>query len=224
MLRKSIIAKFWNKYNDKIMFVLFLIQLLVGYNLIQRYFSVGRTLTIPFIDNNIPFIPAFVLAYLCYAIIIILPFALTFRNKKQFLAISTAFFFVATIGNICYIFFQTTIIRPEIIPNNITNKLILFIYSVDKPVNLFPSLHVALPVLTTLCLSQIRKKSVYILAPITVLIILSTLFIRQHHILDVVSGLLVAFIGYKFIFKKIMNSKNITKRNRKTKKSRKQNI
>ena len=200
------VVRFWNNYNDRIMLVLFLVQLIAGYNIIQKYFPVGHVLKISFIDNHVPYMPVFALAYLCYTLILFLPFLFVFTNKKQLFAVSTAFFSVATICNICYISFQTMMIRPEIIPSGFFDRLVMFIYSIDKPVNLVPSEHVAFPVLTTLCLCHIKKKSWYILLPITILIILSTLFIKQHYILDVLAGIVVAGIGY-LIFKKIMNSK-----------------
>ena len=146
----------------------------------------------------------FVIPYFLFFVVLILPFILTLKNKKKFLATSTSFLSVSVICSLIYAFFQTTIIRPEIISSNIFEKLVLFVYSIDAPLNLFPSGHVTFSVLATLCLLKINKKIGYIVLPFTILIVLSTLFIKQHHIPDVIAGLVLAYIGYRFIFKKMI--------------------
>lgn len=195
--------KFWDKYGGFIVFILFILQITVVYELIQMFFIKGVIFKTA-LDDVIPFFSPFVIFYFLIIIILFLPFIMTFKNKKMFLALSTAFFFVSFICNIIYIFFQTTITRPDIIPSTIFDKLVLFIYSVDSPLNLFPSGHVTFSVLSTLCLFKINKKVAFVVLPFTILLILSTLFIKQHNIPDVLAGAILAYLGYKFIFKKMI--------------------
>lgn len=191
----------WKNHKEKIVFILFVLQITLFYKLIQIFFSTGRIFSVPFVDENIPFIALFVIPYLLLIPVMLLPFALVFRNRKKFVALSFTFFFASTLCNIIYMLFQTTIIRPEIIPVSVFDKLVVFVYSIDKPLNLFPSGHVMLSSLANLCLLKINKRIAYIIFPLTVLIILSTLFIKQHHTPDVFGGLLVAFLSYQ-LFKK----------------------
>lgn len=195
--------KIWKKYNGLIVFILFLIQILVLYKLIQAYVPDGVIFKTAW-DDKIPFLSGFVIPYFLFFIVLFLPFILACKKKKIFLALSTSYFFVATVCSLVYVFFQTTINRPEIVSSTIFNKLILFIYSIDEPLNLFPSGHVTFSVLATLCLFKINKKIGYIVLPITVLIVLSTLFVKQHHIPDVLAGLVLAYVGYRFIFRKMI--------------------
>ncbi|MBU1704688.1 MAG: phosphatase PAP2 family protein [Nanoarchaeota archaeon] len=194
------INKLWK--NEKIIFILFILQITVVYKLIQIYFSQGIIFK-TVLDDKIPFIPEFVIPYLLFIIVLSLPFILTLKNKKDFLAISRLFLIVSAVCNLTYIFFQTTIIRPEIISSTIFDRLVLFVYSIDSPLNLFPSEHVTFSVLSTLCLFKINRKLAYIILPFTALIVISTLFIKQHHIPDVLAGLMLAFLGYWFIFKRM---------------------
>lgn len=194
----------WNKYKDKIIFILFILQITLFYKLIQIYFPIGHIFKISFIDENIPFFAPFIIPYFLFPIIMLLPFVLVFKNKKIFIALSLTFLFASALCNIIYILFQTTILRPEILSSTIFNKITLFIYSIDKPLNLFPSGHVTFTVLSNLCLLKINKKIAYIIFPITILIILSTLFIKQHYIPDVFGGLILAFLSYQLIFKKML--------------------
>lgn len=194
------IKKFWKKNAGLILFLLFILQMTLFYKLIQTHFPTGVIFKTG-LDDKIPFIPIFVIPYFFYFLILLLPFVLAFRDRKKFFAISTTFLLISIICNLIYILFQTTINRPEILVSSIFNKMILFIYSIDAPLNLFPSGHVTFSVLSTLCVFKLNKKIGYIILPITILIIFSTIFIKQHHIPDVIAGLILASLGY-FIFKK----------------------
>jgi len=201
------IKQVWRKYRSIILFALFILNITLFYKIIQIYFPAGNIFKLG-LEDNIPFIPLFIIPYLFFLLVLFLPFLISIKNKKQFLAVSVSFLFASIICNIIYMLFQTTIIRPEIISSTILNKLVLFVYSIDSPLNLFPSGHVTFSALSTLCLFKINKKLAYIILPITILVILSTLFIKQHHIPDVLAGLVLAFISYQFIFKKIILIKN----------------
>ena len=62
----------------------------------------------------------------------------------------------------------------------------------------------AFSVLSNLCIFKINKKIACILIPITILIVLSTLFIKQHNIVDIFAGLILAFLAFEFVFKKVI--------------------
>lgn len=67
-----------------------------------------------------------------------------------------------------------------------------------KPFACFPSMHVALAILPACFLFSITKnKTIRILSTITAaLISLSTITLKEHYIMDAVSGLVLAFIFY----------------------------
>jgi membrane-associated phospholipid phosphatase len=195
------VRKCCEDYKDKIIFVLFFLQVTLFYNLIQTYFPTGHIFKIPLIDEAIPFLSVFVIPYLLFIFVLFLPFAMAFRDKKRFLALSASFLFASVVCNIVYVLFQTTALRPEVLPSTIFDELVLFVYAIDKPLNLFPSGHVTFSVLSTLCLTRINKKLAYAILPVTILIVLSTLFIKQHYVPDVLGGLALAFLSFQ-IFRK----------------------
>lgn len=192
---------------DKIVFVLFVLQMTVVYKTIQEYAPTGRVFKIAVLDNNIPFLPIFVIPYFLFAVVLFLPFVLAIKDRKKFWSLSITFFVTATVCNLIYILFQTTAIRPEILASSIFDKLILCIYNIDRPVNLFPSGHVTFSVLSNLCLIKINRKAALVFIPITMLIILSTLFIKQHYTPDVIAGIILALLSYQLVFKKILVQK-----------------
>jgi membrane-associated phospholipid phosphatase len=81
------------------------------------------------------------------------------------------------------------------------------LYSLDKPHNLFPSLHI------TYCYLGLRAfidhtnkywlKSLF--AIWFVLICFSVILTYQHHLFDLVSGLLLGFLIYKYTFTSLSN-------------------
>jgi len=191
------------KYADKIVFAIFVLQITLIYKLIQVYFPTGHVFNMPFIDNNVPFLSVFAVPYLLYVAVLILPFAMTFKNKKHMLALSSSFLFSSLVCNIFYVLFPIIVIMPEILTSTIFNRLVLFIYSIDGVTNCFPSEHVTFSILSNLCMVNIRKKIAYYMIPATALVVIATLFIKQHYVPDVLAGMVLAFLSF-LVFKKIM--------------------
>lgn len=137
-------------------------------------------------DNLIPLVPIFAIIYVsAYVLMFIYP--LFFENTKAYFY---SFFALVGITFFSFLVFPGYFPRPEL-GNDIFSRFLAWIYSVDKPYNLFPSSHVSLTVLNALIFKNVW---VYIWA---VLIILATLFTKQHYILDALSGALLGFICYK---------------------------
>ena len=101
-----------------------------------------------------------------------------------------------------FILFPTTLTRPEITGTDIFSQLVRFIYSVDAPVNLFPSIHC----LESWCCIRAaykmnfkteKRTNYYRVATILMSlgIFASTLFIKQHVIADVFGGIAAFEIG-----------------------------
>jgi membrane-associated phospholipid phosphatase len=75
------------------------------------------------------------------------------------------------------------------------------------PNNTFPSLHVALTSSITAFVYEKDTKIGMVLIPLTFLIILSTIFIKQHVVLDIIGGLMLAFFIFKI--KNVFDGKEI---------------
>ncbi len=97
--------------------------------------------------------------------------------------------------------------RPYLSGKDLFEQMVLFIYRTDTPTNIFPSLHVYCSVA---CLNAIlnrenrpEKDMVGIGCTIlTVAIILSTMFLKQHSVIDVSAGLLLGGGAYMLFYKK----------------------
>ena len=175
-----------------------ILSFIVPYTLINN-FSLSREayhLLLP-IDNLIPFVPSFVLFYmLTFAYLIVVPYILI-KDKKQFAALSLSFISIMLIGYIIFLLFPVkTILRPENIASGFWNGLVKMSYLADAPgFNNFPSLHVALSLLVSLIVYNHDKKHWWVWIMFSG-IMFSTMFIKQHYIIDVVAGILLGIIGY----------------------------
>lgn len=103
---------------------------------------------------------------------------------------------------ICLFFFlilPTTNIRPEVTGNGLWDRLMRFLYQVDAADNLFPSIHC---LVSWLCWIGVRRRSDipffyrWFSLAAALAVCISTLTTRQHVIVDVVGGVLLAELCY----------------------------
>ena len=165
----------------------------VNYILASILAKRGHDLTIE-LDNIIPFNSIFIIPYVYWYLYIVIGFIFILVNsRKDYIRVFISFFIGMSVCYIVYYLYPTEISRPTIINSNILNYLVNIIYSLDRPVNCFPSLHV----LTTYFIMRYTKyknskKKFYYTEIVGVLIIISTLFIKQHFIADVISAIVLA--------------------------------
>lgn len=152
------------------------------------------------LDNAIPFCEWFVLFYCAWypllvaaGLYLLLRDAPAFRRYMAFLAVT---FFASVV--IWLLLPNGQDLRPQVFPReNFPTALVAALYRIDTNTNVFPSVHVvgsagaALAVWDSprLRAQPLLRWGVVLLAA---LICVSTLFIKQHAILDVVSGLVLS--------------------------------
>lgn len=192
------------KYQIKtyLLIILFAFLQLAVYKLIQRIPGEGFVLE-TFLDPLIPFIPHFIIPYLLIFPLVVVPFALAWKKPKQLRKVVYAFLLATAIGEVIFTVFPTTMIRADVQPGDIFNDLVLYTYSVDFPAkNAFPSFHVTVSTLATLLCLKLNRRVGLATLPLTVLIILATVFIKQHFAVDILGGLVLAGFSYWWFWKK----------------------
>ena len=70
-------------------------------------------------------------------------------NGKNFQVFSLSFITLEIISGLIFYCYQTRVERPQIVETDIFSNLIQLTYSLDKPYNCFPSLHVSVTTLIT---------------------------------------------------------------------------
>ena len=183
--------------SKKIILMLTIIALYLGvYRLVQIMNPVGFNLEIG-LDKHIPFIPEFAVIYLLYIPMIIFVFAFYWNDYKTYRSMSLMLIAVISISIMIYSAFQTEVLRPIIVSSDFFTRLTNAIYKYDRPNNTFPSLHVALTSSISAFVYEKNTQIGIVLIPLTFLIILSTLFIKQHVFLDIIGGLILAYLIFK---------------------------
>lgn len=168
----------------------------------SRLLEKGRfhaDLTLPF-DAVIPFLPWTISIYLGCFLFWFFLYRLAARLPSQ---TADRFFCANVFGKgisfIVFVLFPTTMSRPEVNGMTAWDTFMRFLYWIDAPDNLFPSLHC---MISWLCWVGIRgNRQVPLPWRIAALLMavavcLSTLTTRQHVLLDVAGGILLSELCY----------------------------
>ena len=160
------------------------------------------------IDNHIPFIEYFIIPYLLWFIFIAVTVAyFLIKDKWGFYRLCAFLFSGMTIFLIiCTVFPNALNLRPTVFPrDNMFTDMVKVLYKTDTPTNVLPSIHVFNSIGAGIAISHsndLKKHrwiqiSAYILAA---LIILSTMFLKQHSVTDVIAAVTMACIIYPFVY------------------------
>ncbi len=168
------------------------------------HFTPIRNLFTP-IDYLIPLIPEFLLIYLFvfYTFIFFTIFITQYYLKSYRIPFIIIFAIVALTSYGIYMIFPVAMIRPTVASTDFWTSLLNLLYASDPSVNCFPSLHAAYSTMAAYIIWHINKKwGKYIAWPVAFGVILSTLFVRQHVIVDEIAGFLLGFIVPYIVLKK----------------------
>lgn len=152
-------------------------------------------------DELFNFSPPWILIYFSSYVSIPLSYLLIFNKiSKRFIR---SFLTLTIISFIIFMLFPTKVPRYDFDyshMNFIFSFLFQVLHSADSPTNCIPSLHVSTAFLIFyLSLSMQRKLLIGLSFLYAILVSLSTLFVKQHLLLDVYSGFIAASLVYIFI-------------------------
>lgn len=164
------------------------------------------------LDDIIPFCEWFVIPYLLWFLYIPAVFVFLFyHSKNEFYRICAYEFTGMTIALlVCTVYPNGLNLRlTDIGRDSILIQLVNFLYTNDTPTNVCPSIHVFATISAHLCLVksphmqklQSRKRLKVFSLILSILICLSTVFLKQHSVIDVIASALLAFILYFVVFK-----------------------
>jgi membrane-associated phospholipid phosphatase len=149
-----------------------------------------------FIDDFIPFVPWTILGYALVYVFIFLP-VFTIKHRPIFLRMIAGFLLCSLIALPFFIFMPVRMPRPGIpTQENIFYWGVALNYILDKPVNCFPSLHVANAVFATACCIKLAPRVGIWGILGSSFIAISTTTLRQHFVADVVAGTAIAIFSY----------------------------
>ena len=215
------LKKFWKKYGHGAWITAYLIFYMLGFFIIEhaghRHYHVIHSV----IDDLIPFNEYFVIPYyLWFAFVAagILWFVFRCKNKTEYyklvstLSIGMTIFLIAS----C-LYPNCQDLRPtEFLHHNMFTDMVSALYKTDTPTNILPSIHVynSLVIFYAVNASeQLRPHRLirFGTGVLAVLIVLSTMFLKQHSVVDVSMGILMSF-GVQLLCDRIFAQDRVTAR------------
>ena len=157
------------------------------------------------VDRSIPFVPEFLVIYFgCYVFWAVNYILIARQDRRSVYQFFTGDFISRCVCLVSFLAFPTTNTRPLITGSGLWNQAALWLYSIDAADNLFPSIHC---LVSWFCYLGIRGRKEIprwyqsVSMVIAILVFASTLLTKQHVIVDVAGGILLAefcfFIGRK---------------------------
>ncbi|WP_338130587.1 phosphatase PAP2 family protein [Cohnella ginsengisoli] len=114
------------------------------------------------------------------------------KDVRTFYRAIATYTICALVCYLVYSVFQTTVPRPDLVGHDPLTRLVAYIYHRDQPFNCFPSIHCfsSYMVFRMLASSSFKtRRSLTLVGIGSGLIILSTQFIKQHVLLDLVAAI-----------------------------------
>ena len=169
------------------------------------------------IDSLIPFIKEFIIPYFFWFIYMAIGFLyFGLVSKKDYYRLLKFICLSMCVGYIIFILYPNgQFARPVVTGKDIFSNMIIFLYSTCETNNVFPSLHVCNAIgvhLSVIYSDKLKNKKIVKVVSFILLILIcaSTLFVKQHSIIDVVGGVILALLIYIVIYQapKLFTSKN----------------
>ncbi len=176
------------------------------------------------VDDKIPFCEVFIVPYLLwFAYVSAVVIFLFFKNKTDYFR-ACAFLFT---GMTVFLIISTLFpnghdLRLAVMPrDNIFTSMVAALWKTDTPTNLWPSIHVYNSIgahIAVMHNGTLRsRKPVWITSGILAFsIILSTVFIKQHSVFDVLTGIIMGAFMYVLVYRREWLALPGTQRNKKT--------
>ncbi|GHU61197.1 hypothetical protein FACS189418_0440 [Clostridia bacterium] len=197
----------WKKYSHNLI-------MLYGVFYLFWFLHLEKTITDyhlmhSFLDDFIPFSEYFIVPYLLWFVYVGFGFTyFSFFEKSSFYRFC-AFIYIGQsfVMLICMLYPNGTNLRPVIDPNkNIFSALVALLHTTDTPTNVFPSIHVfnSIGVHLSILHSPKLKSKVWLKRASFILMVsicASTVFLKQHSILDVFGGILLSAVFYILVYR-----------------------
>ncbi len=163
------------------------------------------------LDDMIPFCAPFIVPYYAWFIYMAVGAGCFYLFDRQIFYRTTTMLIVGMsifiILSICFPNMQP--LRPSIVPtNNVFGRMVSFLYQTDTDTDVFPSIHV-FNTLAIMC-GALKSRSwefqhkwlVNVFVIVGIFIILSTMFLKQHSVIDVIGATTLFIVLYFCIYRK----------------------
>lgn len=155
------------------------------------------------LDRIIPFVKLFIIPYVIwYPFILITLVYMCIQDRATYYRTLIALDLGLLVCYAVYFVYQTTVPRPALTGDDPLTAMVAWIYGNDAPFNCFPSIHVLTSYLMIKGVRNVRQVPFAVKMSVTALgfaIIASTLFVKQHVLLDVAGAIVAAEFMFRLV-------------------------
>jgi membrane-associated phospholipid phosphatase len=156
------------------------------------------------VDRLVPFLPWTLLVYQSFFCMLV--WAAWICDAREFLRLLAAVLLANLAAYAGFILLTSHYPRPDLrtIEPEFLREAFASMFAQDAPGNTFPSIHVAVTTLLALRLRQRRLGGLWLAW--AGLVVLSTLTVKQHYLVDVIGGLALALGLHAWLFRQVAPS------------------
>lgn len=201
------ITRFLNKAADGIPMIMYGLAYLIFFHVLETIPRSHFTIIHSALDDMIPFSEVFIIPYIgwfayvgYHAVMMYLQDRKSYHRLCTMLVIGMTIFLIVSA-----VWPNKLMLRPAVMPrNNVFSTMVRRLYATDTDTNVFPSIHVfnTLAIMTAVRNSHaeyvqkpLMRYGTYVFG---VLIILSTMFLKQHSVIDVSMAFVMWYACRKF--------------------------
>jgi membrane-associated phospholipid phosphatase len=153
------------------------------------------------LDDLIPRLPVFVVPYLLFLPWLWLVVVYAWLKRKSFYQLALSLTIVNLLAYAVYLAFQTIVPRDIVVGSDVFSNILRTLYDNDLPYAGFPSLHCGLSAVVATYFICRKSKWAWAFVSMAALVVASTLFTKQHFILDAVAGVGLGTIVTVLVFR-----------------------
>lgn len=208
---------FIKKYKHGLIISVFAVVYVMIFNYLEHRVVFGYHVVHTVLDDYIPFCEYFIVPYLLwfpYMFLSVIYFIFWNDNKQEYYCLIKNLCMGMTIFLIVsFVYPNGHVLRPVTFEqDNIFISMVQWLYSKDTPTNILPSIHVFNSIAIYMGISTCRKlrnkKLIrYTALLLTILIVLSTMFLKQHSVVDVCLGATLSLAGYHLFYREQVKSR-----------------
>lgn len=185
-----------------VLLLLYLPVYLLWFALVERMVPTTDMCWVSYLplDDRIPFLPPFILAYVSWYAYLFVPVYVLLKNEDREGFLRYGWFIITGFSVsllICMLWPNCQLLRPtQLDTSNFFEWVLSLIYAADTPTNVLPSMHVVgCMAVVSVCFDSPYLKKMRVPGLIWgALICASTVFVKQHSILDLFAGVALGLV------------------------------
>lgn len=205
------IRDFIKKWGTKLIVPLYMIFYLASFAYLENRVTYRFHVIHSSLDSLVPFCEYFVIPYFLwfvYIAVTVLWFMFKNKDEKEYmqlifnLGIGMTVFIIVS-----WVYPNGHFLRPVSFPrDNVFTDMVRFLYSIDTPTNVLPSIHVYNSIAAFIAIARCKalKNNRLVVGGtfiLTVSIVAATMFLKQHTIVDVVLALALNVVVYLLVYR-----------------------